>query len=59
MVTPGAVVVARPLNSSEDSNKLSERMMMSTHDLVSPTWNSKLVGGGEKSELAAREDSVN
>ena len=47
MVTPGAVVVARPLNSSEDSNKLSERMMMSTHDLVSPTWNSKLVGGGE------------
>lgn len=47
MMTRGMVVDARPVNSSENSKRLSERISISTHDLVSPTWNTKLVGGGE------------
>lgn len=47
MMTRGTVVDARPVNSSENSKRLSERISISTHDLVSPTWNTKLVGGGE------------
>lgn len=47
MLTPGVIVEARPLNNSESSYTLSERMIMSIQDLLSPTSKTKSVGGGE------------